>query len=91
MIPALLVVLLSSPLSAQQASPPSPNQAALSEARDHAKAGRLAEAFAALQRIASPAPAVANQLRTSDDFKALRADARFEAIVTKLTPWTRPQ
>ena len=89
-IPALLVALLSSPLSAQQAAPTSPNQAALGEAREHARAGRVAEAFAALQRITPPAPAVVNQLRTSDDFKGLRADARFEAIVTKLTPCTGP-
>ena len=93
-IPALLLVVLSSPLAAQQPAPqapPSPNQAAFSEAREHAKGGRLSEAFAALQRITPPAPAVANQLRTSDDFKALRADPRFEAIVTKLTPCTGPQ
>jgi len=41
---------------------------------------------AALERVTPPALAVLNQLRTSDDFKALRANPRFQAIVTKLMP-----
>ena len=92
-ITALLTLLLATSLLAQQQPPAAlpPNQVALAEAREHAKAGRTAEALAALERVTAPAPAVANQLRTSDDFKALRDDARFEAIVTKLTPCTGPQ
>ena len=70
------------PPSAQP--PPAPNQAALAEARGQAKAGHAAEALAALERVTPPAPVVLNQLRTSDDFKALRGDARFEAIVAEL-------
>jgi hypothetical protein len=70
----------------QPAQAPPPNQVALTKAREHAKAGRTAEAIAALERVTPPAPAVLNQLRTSDDFKALRDDQRFQAIVTKLMP-----
>src|SRR4051812_44886207 len=87
-IAALLTFLLATSLAAQQ---PPPNQVALAEAREHAKAGRTAEAIAALERVTPPAPAVLNQLRTSDDFKALRDDPRFQAIVAKLTPCTAPQ
>jgi hypothetical protein len=68
-----------------------PNQAALAEAREHAKAGRTADALVALERVRPPAPSVLNVLRTSDDFKALRDDARFQAIVAKLTPCSGPQ
>ena len=87
----ICAVCLGSHLVAQQpqqqpAQPPPPNQVALTEAREHAKAGRTAEALAALERVTPPAPAVVNQLRTSDDFKLLRDDERFKAIVTKLTP-----
>jgi hypothetical protein len=85
---AALTTLLSAALLAQQAPP---NQVALTEAREHAKAGRAAEAIAALERITPPAPAVLMQLRMSDDFKLLRDDARFKAIVAKLTPCTGPQ
>jgi hypothetical protein len=94
-LPILLLVLALDVTTAQQAAqssgPPPPNQVALTEAREHAKAGRLAEALAALQRVTPPAPSVLNQLRTSDDFKTLRTDPRFEAIVRKLTPCTAPQ
>lgn len=72
-------------------SPPSPNQVTLVEAREHAKAGRTEQAIAALERVTPPAPAVLNQLRTSDDFKALRGDARFQAIVARLVPCSAPQ
>ena len=85
---AALTTLLSAALLAQQ---PPPNQVALTEAREHAKAGRAAKAIAALERITPPAPAVLMQLRMSDDFKLLRDDARFKAIVAKLTPCTGPQ
>jgi hypothetical protein len=68
-----------------------PNQAALAEAREHAKAGRVAEAVAALERVTPPAPAVLNQLRTSDDFKALRDNPRFQAVVAKLMPCATSQ
>ena len=84
----LLTSVLATSLIAQQ---PPPNQVALAEAREHAKAGRTAEALAALERITPPAPAVVVQLRNSDDFKALRGDARFQAVVAKLTPCTGPQ
>ena len=93
-ITGLLTLLLATSLLAQQQQqqpPPSPNQVALAEARDHAKAGRVAEAIAALERVTPPAPGVLNQLRTSDDFKALREDARFQAVVAKLTPCTTPE
>jgi hypothetical protein len=95
-ITALPILLLATSLLAQQqqqqpVQPPSPNQAALAEAREHAKAGRAAEAIVALERVTPPAAAVLNQLRTSDDFKALRDNARFQAIVAKLTPCTGPQ
>lgn len=96
-ITAALSFVFAASLAAQQppapASPqaPPPNQAALAEARAHARAGRPAEAIAALERVTPPAGAVLNQLRTSDDFKALRGDARFEAIVTRLTPCLGPQ
>ena len=91
----LIVLLFATSLFAQQqtqqpAAPP-PNQAALAEAREHAKGGRVAEALAALERVTAPAPAVVNQLRTSDDFKSLRDNARFQAIVARLTPCTGPQ
>lgn len=84
----LLALLLATTLGAQQ---PPPNQAALTEARAHAKAGRAAEALAALERVTPPAPGVLNQLRTSDDFKALRDDARFQSLITKLTPCAAAQ
>lgn len=75
-----------------QAPPaPAPNQVALTEAREHAKGGRTAEALAALERVIPPAPVVLNQLRTSDDFKAMREDSRFQAIVAKLSPCGGPQ
>src|SRR5690349_12618700 len=93
-IAALATLLLTTTLLAQQQTappPPPPNQVAFTEAREHAKAGRAAEALAALERVTAPAPSVANQLRTSDDFKALRGDKRFEAIVAKLTPCSGPQ
>lgn len=75
----------------QSPAAPPPNQVALAEAVEHAKAGRVAEAIAALERVTPPAPAVLNQLRTSNDFAALRGDARFEAIVERLTPCSGPQ
>ena len=86
---AVIALFLSASLAQSQQSPSQqlpPNQVALAEARDHAKAGRLAEAIAALERVTAPAPGVLSQLRTSDDFKGLRNDARFQAIVQKLTP-----
>jgi hypothetical protein len=84
----ILALLLASSLFAQQ---PPPNQVALAEARNHAKAGRVDEAIAALERVMPPAPGVLNQLRTSDDFKALRDNPKFQAIITKLTPCSGPQ
>ena len=84
-----LSVLLAAGTIAAQPAPP-PNQAALADAREHARAGRIAEAIAALERVTPPAPGVLNQLRTSDDFKTLRADARGQAIIEKLTPCARP-
>lgn len=95
-ITALATLLLATSLLAQQqqqqpVQPPPPNQVALAEAREHAKAGRAAEAIVALERVTPPAAAVLNQLRTSDDFKALRDNARFQAIVAKLTPCAGPQ
>lgn len=87
----LTFVLAAASGSAQQPpSTPPPNQIALSEAREHAKAGRTQEAIAALERLTPPAPAVLNQLRTSDDFKTLRDHARFQAIVARLTPCATP-
>ena len=85
---ALLTLFLATSLAAQPqpAQVPPPNQVALAEAREHAKAGRTAEAIAALERVTPPAPAVLNQLRTSDDFKMLRDNPRFQAILTKLMP-----
>ncbi len=87
---AVIIVLAVSALHAQALPLPAqqmpPNQVALTEAREHAKAGRAAEAIAALERVTPPAPGVLNQLRTSDDFKALRDNPRFQAIVAKLTP-----
>jgi hypothetical protein len=89
---ALLLLLATTLVARQQpAQPPQPNQAALAEAREHAKAGRVSEAIAALERVTPPAPAVLNQLRTSEDFKALRDNAPFQAIVAKLTPCSGPQ
>lgn len=85
---AMVALLLPMSLLAQQ---PSPNQVALTEAGEHAKGGRVEEAIAALERITPPAPAVLNQLRTSDDFRTLRDDARFQAVVTRLTPCTGPE
>ena len=94
-ITTFLVLLFATGLFAQQPSqqaPPSrPNQVALEEARTHARAGRVSEAIAALERLTPPAGAILNQLRTADDFKALRDDARFQAIVAKLTPCSGPQ
>ena len=97
MMNTLLGLLLATTLLAQQQQPPPqgaqpapPNQVALAEAREHAKAGRAAEAIAALERVRPPAPAVLNQLRTSDDFTVLRDNVRFQAIVAKLTPCTGP-
>src|SRR5262245_50113149 len=91
----LLTLLVATSLAAQQpqqqpAQAP-PNQVALAEAREHAKAGRITEAIAALERVTPPAPAVLNQLRTSDDFKSLRDTPRFQAIVAKLMPCQAPQ
>jgi hypothetical protein len=91
---ALTVLLFATTALAQQqpAAPPlPPNQVALNEAREHAKAGRVDAAIAALERMTGPAPGVVNQLRTSDDFKTLRDNARFQAVVAKLTPCTGPQ
>jgi hypothetical protein len=92
---AIFAIALGGNLAGQQPQPqsaqPPPNQVALTEAREHAKAGRPAEALAALERVTPPAPAVLNQLRTSDDFKLLRDDERFKAIVTKLTPCSTPE
>ena len=91
---ALLTLFLATSLAAQQPLPaqaPPPNQVALAEAREHAKAGRTAEAIAALERVTPPAPAVLNQLRTSDDFKVLRDNPRFQAILAKLMPCQEPQ
>ena len=87
----VFAIVLATSLAAQQTPPPPPNQVRLGEARDHAKAGRIAEAIAALERVTPPAPGVLNQLQTSDDFKALRTDARFQAIVDRLTPCSGPQ
>jgi hypothetical protein len=87
-ITSVLLLSFTVSLAAQQ---PPPNQAALAEAREHARAGRTAEAIAALERVTPPAPAVLNQLRSSDDFKSLRGDARFQAILTRLTPCTGPE
>jgi hypothetical protein len=84
----IAALFLATSVLAQQ---PPPNQAALNEARDHVKAGRTSEALTALERITPPAPAVLNQLRTADDFKVLRSDARFQAVVAKLTPCTASQ
>ena len=70
---------------------PSPNAVALTEAREHAKAGRMEQAIKALEKITPPAPVELNQLRTSDDFKALRDNAEFQAVVTKLTPCSGPR
>ena len=67
------------------------NQNILSEAREHAKAGRVDEAFAALGRATAPAPGIARALNTSDDFKALRDDVRFQPLVQKLTPCASPE
>ncbi len=88
---AFLIPLFVTTLAAQQSAPPPPNQVALAEARAHAKAGRPAEAIAALERVTPPAQAVLNQLRTSDDFKPLREDPRFQAIVAKLMPCAGPE
>ena len=93
---ALFTLILAASVTAKQPPPqpaqaPPPNQVALSEAREHAKAGRTAEAIAALERVTPPAPAVLNQLRTSDDFKMLRDTPRFQAIVAKLMPCRAPQ
>jgi hypothetical protein len=96
-ITAVLTLVLATSLLAQQqqqqqpTQPAPPNQIALTEAREHAKAGRVAEAIAALGRVVPPAPGVLNQLRSSDDFKILRDDPRFQAIVAKLTPCSGPQ
>ena len=89
----LIVILASSLVSARQQPPPAPppNQVALAEAREHAKAGRTEAALVALERVTPPAPAVLNQLRTSDDFKALRDNRRFQAIAAKLAPCSAPQ
>ncbi|HEU4522877.1 MAG TPA: hypothetical protein VFT12_12795, partial [Thermoanaerobaculia bacterium] len=83
---AIVILFLATSVFAQQPQAPPPNQVALTEAREHARAGRRDEAITALQRVTPPAPGVLNQLRTSDDFKALRDDARFQAVVTRLTP-----
>lgn len=73
------------------AQPTNPNSTALAEAREHAKAGRMNEAFAALDRVVAPAPGVLNALRTSPDFEKLRGDARYNPLIEKLTPCTAPQ
>ena len=85
----LLASLLIPTLLAQQQ--PSPNSVALTKAREHAKAGRIDQAIASLEKITPPAPAELNQLRTSDDFKALRDNAKFQAVVAKLTPCSGPR
>lgn len=85
LLSCLFVTLFVTQASAQQ-QPLPPNQVALTEAREHLKAGRTQEALAALERVTAPAPAVLNQLKSSDDFKPLRDDARFQAIVERLTP-----
>ena len=83
----LIVVACAAVAHAQQSSQQQPpNQVTLAQAREHAKAGRVAEAIAALERVTPPAPGVLNQLRTSDDFKALRDNPQFQAIVDKLMP-----
>jgi hypothetical protein len=87
---AIALLLTATSVFAQQ-PPPHPNQVALTEARDHAKNGRVAEAIAALERVTPPAPAVLGQLRTSDDFKALRDHAGFKAVIQKLLPCTAAQ
>jgi hypothetical protein len=89
--PSLLAQSASPPASPTPAAAPSPNQAALAEAREHAKAGRAEEALRALSRVTPPAPGVLNQLRTSEDFELLRGGERFQAIVTKLTPCSGPE
>lgn len=93
LVAAAALPFVAAGLPAQQppAPAPPPNQAALAETREHAQAGRMAEALAALERVTPPAPAVLNQLRTSDDFRALRDDPRFQAIVARLTPCAAPQ
>jgi hypothetical protein len=91
LLPLLLVATSLVAQQQQPAPPPPPNQAALTEAREHAKAGRAAEAITALERVTPPALGVLNQLRTSDDFKPLRDTAPFQAIVARLTPCTGPQ
>src|SRR5688572_19934824 len=89
---AALTLFLATNAAAQQLSQPvPPNQVALADAREHAKAGRPSEALAALERVTPPALAVLNQLRTSDDFKAMRSDPRFQSIVLRLTPCSGPQ
>ena len=88
LVVAALIALLP---AAEPQTPASPNQIALTEAREHAKAGRIAEAIAALERVTPPAPGMVNQLRTSPDFDALRADPRGKAIIDKLTPCSGPQ
>ena len=84
---AAVFLLLIAATAAAQAT----NQTALTEALEHAKAGRVNEAFAALERVVGPAPGVVNALRTSPDFEVLRKDARFNALVEKLTPCTGEQ
>src|SRR3954467_12481658 len=84
------LIVLSLIAGVRQSQPPPPNQVALAEARAHARAGRTAEAIAALERVTPPAPAVLNQLRTSGDFTAMREDPRFLAIVAKLAPCGTP-
>jgi hypothetical protein len=62
------------------------NQAILSEAREHAKAGRVDDAFATLARAASPAPGIVTALSSSDEFSSLRKDARFRPLIERLQP-----
>ena len=89
----ILALVLATGVIAQQQQPPAlpPNQIALAEAREHARAGRVMDAIVALERLTPPAPAALNQLRTSEDFKALRDHARFQEVVQKLTPCIAPQ
>ncbi|HJQ40481.1 MAG TPA: hypothetical protein VKB93_25320 [Thermoanaerobaculia bacterium] len=87
-IAAVFLFLITTSAAAQATNP---NQTALTEAREHAKAGRVNEAFAALERVAGPAPGVVNALKTSPDFEALRKDARYNALLEKLTPCSGAQ
>lgn len=86
----LIIVFVLSALTLHGQTLP-PNQVALGEARKFLEAGRNADALTALERITPPAPQVLNALRTSKDFDAIRNDARFIAVVQKLTPCSAPE